>query len=184
MALNATIFDVDNGQQDKSSILIFNLSEILQKYIHNLPLVFFLFGLFGFIGNLVTYLQPELRTNTCCIYSLCGSVVDIVHLLINAFPTFLTVKFNVHIEWAVSSHSCRMFYFLLVCLPNMSINFLVMSMIDRFACTCELTSEITSFEPTESNSEDNQSDHRDQLSGIDLCSAHGLSRMERILLFY
>lgn len=142
MALNSTIFDVHNGQEDKSSILIFNLSAILQNYIHNLPLVFFIFGLFGFIGNLVTYLQPELRTNTCCIYTLCGSVVDIIHLLINAFPSFLSAKFNIHIESAASSHSCRMMYFLFVCLPNMSINFLVMSMIDRFACTCQLTSKL------------------------------------------
>ena len=56
---------------------------------------------------------------------------------------------------------------------------------DRSVCVyLRADIEITSFEPTESDPEDNQSDHRDQLPGIDLCSDHGLSRMERILLFY
>lgn len=122
--------------------LVFTLQQILVNFIYYLPLIFLILGFIGFIGNLFTYLQAELRTNTCCIYTLCGSVVDIIHLLINALPDYLAAKHGIQIPWERSSDSCRMLFFLFVCLPNLSLNFLIMSMIDRYACTCDLTWKI------------------------------------------
>ena len=121
---------------------LFTLQQLLVNFIYYLPLIFFILGFIGFIGNLFTYLQTELRTNTCCIYTLCGSVVDIIHLLNNALPDYLAAKHGIHIPWERSSDSCRMLFFLFVCLPNLSINFLIMSTIDRYACTCDLTWKI------------------------------------------
>ena len=142
MAMNSTSFEVDDVRQAKQGILVLVLSKILIDYLYYLPLFFYILGFLGFIGNLVTYLQPELRTNTCCIYSLCGSVVDIIYLSLNALPDFLYGRFNLLMPWSTSVSSCRMMFFLFACLPNLSLNFLVMSMIDRYACTCELTSKM------------------------------------------
>ncbi|CAF4461076.1 unnamed protein product, partial [Adineta steineri] len=64
-----------------------NLNFISQNILIYLPLIFLIFGLIGFIGNVFTYLQSQLRSNTCCIYSLCGSFIDIINLCINSFPT-------------------------------------------------------------------------------------------------
>ncbi|CAF3965851.1 unnamed protein product, partial [Adineta steineri] len=91
----------------------------------------------GFIGNVFTYLQPQLRSNTCCIYSLCGSFIDIINLCINSFPTFLSAKYGIYIPWYLSSALCKFNIFILVFLPHLSINFLCMAIIDRFAITCD-----------------------------------------------
>ena len=139
MLLNSTITSV---QQDRASLTVYTLETFLTKYVFYLPLTFLVLSFLDFIGNLVTYLQAELRTNTCCIYTLCGSVVDIIHLMIYALADYLARRYGSHIPWQRSSLSCRMLYFLFVCLPNLSINFLVMSMIDRYASTCDLTWKI------------------------------------------
>ena len=136
MLLNNSIL---SGQQSKSSSIVLNLDYFLENYAYYLPLIFLLLGFIGFLGNLLTYLQPELRTNTCCIYSLCGSVVDIIHLFINALPDYLAGKHGIRIPWERSSLSCRILFFQFVYLPNLSMNFSIMSMIDRYACTCDLT---------------------------------------------
>jgi hypothetical protein len=131
----------DDLQESKSISTILELCSILQNFIYYLPSIFLILGFIRFVGNLITYLQPELRSNTCCIYSLRGSIVDIIHLFINALPDYLTTKHGIKIPWETSSHSCRILYFLYTCLPNLSINFLVMSTIDHFACSCSLTSK-------------------------------------------
>ena len=129
----------DQAENLRSMSLMFTLNQLLVNFIYYFPLISLILGFVGFIGNLLTYLQPELRTNTCCIYSLCGSVVDIIHLFINALPDYLSAKHGIHIPWERSSLSCRILFFQFVYLPNLSLNFLVMSMIDRYACTCDLT---------------------------------------------
>ncbi|CAF1093741.1 unnamed protein product [Adineta steineri] len=131
---------VDLMQTSKSLSDTLNL--ISQNILIYLPLVFFIFGLIGFIGNVFTYLQPQLRSNTCCIYSLCGSFIDIINLSINSFPTFLAAKSGINIPWYLSSGLCKFNIFILVFLPHLSINFLCMAIIDRFAITCDHTSSI------------------------------------------
>ncbi|CAF1187620.1 unnamed protein product [Adineta steineri] len=119
-----------------------NLNFISQNILIYLPLIFLIFGLIGFIGNVFTYLQPQLRSNTCCIYSLCGSFIDIINLCINSFPTFLSAKYGIIIPWYLSSALCKFNIFILIFLPHLSINFLCMAIIDRFAITCDHTSSI------------------------------------------
>jgi hypothetical protein len=109
------------------------LNLVTQRFINYLPLIFFIFGLIGFIGNLFTYLQAELRSNTCCIYSLCGSILDIINLSLNLFPFYLYANYGITIPWYTSSFSCKLNLFLLSFLPHLSINFLLMAIIDRFA---------------------------------------------------
>ncbi|CAF1044660.1 unnamed protein product [Adineta steineri] len=131
---------VDLIQTSKS--LSDDLNFISENILIYLPLVFFIFGLIGFIGNVFTYLQPQLRSNTCCIYSLCGSFIDIINLCINSFPTFLAAKYGITIPWFTSSGLCKFNIFILVFLPHLSLNFLCMAIIDRFAITCDHTSSI------------------------------------------
>ncbi|CAF3951105.1 unnamed protein product [Adineta steineri] len=103
----------------------FLLTEILPIII----LICFILGLIGFIGNIFTFLQPNLRWNNCCIYMLCSSIVDIIHLTINILPSYLRDKYSFFgLPWNSSF------------LPQLSINLLLLSIIDGYACTCALTS--------------------------------------------
>ncbi|CAF1093776.1 unnamed protein product [Adineta steineri] len=131
---------VDLIQTSKSLSDTLNL--ISQNILIYLPLIFFIFGFIGFIGNVFTYLQPQLRSNTCCIYLFCGSVIDIINLSINSFPTFLAAKYGIYIPWYLSSALCKFNSFIFVFLPHLSINFLCTAIIDRFAITCDHTSFI------------------------------------------
>ena len=141
MAYNNTTTTTNDVTQS-SRALSDDLNFISQNIFIYFPLVFTIFGLIGFVGNVFTYLQPELRSNTCCIYSLCGSIVDIINLFINLLPNYLIQKYGIYIPWYISPTLCKLGIFLLIFLPNLSINFLLMSTIDRFASTCPLGSKI------------------------------------------
>lgn len=121
---------------------IITLNIISERFVINLPLIFVILGVFGFIGNVLTYLHPELRSNTCCIYLLCGSIVDVIYLLYYLLPAYLNRKFGIYIPWIMLPNLCKLFIFMLGFLPHLSINFLLMSIIDRYACTCQLTSSM------------------------------------------
>ncbi|CAF1078457.1 unnamed protein product [Adineta steineri] len=127
---------VDITQKSKS--LTDDLSFVSQNILVYLPLIFFIFGLLGFIGNIFTYLQPQLCSNTCCIYSLCGSFIDIINLSINLFLNYLSVKYGLNMF--SSSGLCKFSIFLMSFFPYLSISFLCMAIIDRFAITCDHTS--------------------------------------------
>ena len=131
-----------NGVLGESKSIASDLSSVTQNFVVYLPLVFTIFGSIGFIGNLFTYLQPELRSNTCCIYSLCGSIADIINVIINLLPLYLSSIYRIIVPWRMASVPCKLTYFLLVFLPHLPINFLVMATIDRFLCTCSLTSPL------------------------------------------
>ncbi|CAF1073595.1 unnamed protein product [Adineta steineri] len=139
---------IDNNITTKGDItqtsksLSDNLNFISQNILIYLPLIFLIFGLIGFIGNVFTYLQPQLRSNTCCIYSLCGSFIDIIDLCINSFPSYLAWQFGFTLPWSTSSALCKFYIFIVVFLPHLSINFLCTAIIDRFAITCDHTSSI------------------------------------------
>ena len=118
------------------------LSQLAMQLRVYLSLVLCILGIIGFVGNLFTYLQHELRSNTCCIYSLTGSVVDILNLMISLFPNYLSFKYNIMLPWYDSTLMCQLNAFLLVFLPQLSINCLLLAIIDRFAATCDLASPI------------------------------------------
>jgi hypothetical protein len=86
MAYNSMTVTTDVIQASKSIADELNL--VKQRFIIYLPLIFTIFGFIGFIGNVFTYLQPELRSNICCIYPVCDPIVDL-HLL----PPYLGAKF-------------------------------------------------------------------------------------------
>ncbi|CAF4130754.1 unnamed protein product [Rotaria sp. Silwood2] len=140
MIFNNTEHILNMTQLSKSIINDLNL--VTERFVIHLPFIFFIFGLIGFIGNLFTYLHAALRSNTCCIYSLCGSIIDIINLSLNLFARYLSQKYATHISWYSSRVTCKLNIFLLAFLPHLSINFLLMATIDRFACTCKLTSPI------------------------------------------
>jgi hypothetical protein len=121
------------------------LDYVTDRYVNQLALVFLIVGLIGFIGNAFTFLQPTLRWNTICIYSLCGSFVDVLNLFINLFPNYLHItKENLMIVQSTGI-MCKIKAFALVFLPQLSMDLLVLSMIDRYACTCGLTSPMRHF---------------------------------------
>jgi hypothetical protein len=62
------------------------LDQVKIKFVTQLSLIITIFGLIGFIGNAFTILQPTLRYNTFCIYTLCGSLIDILNIVINLLP--------------------------------------------------------------------------------------------------
>jgi len=100
-----------------------SIIDILTPITQNLniypPLISSMIGLLGFLGNLFTYLQPELRSNTCCIYSLFGSIFDIINLSLNLFPKYFNEKYAIAIPWFISSGRCKLGLFLLSFLPGL-----------------------------------------------------------------
>lgn len=118
-----------------------DLAFITQNFVNYLPLVFLVLGVVGFIGNLFTYLQAELRSNTYSVYSICGSFVDVATLCINAFPNYLVFKYGISM-WPIGRFPCKLNLFLLVFLPHLSLNILLASTIDRLASTCSLNSPL------------------------------------------
>jgi hypothetical protein len=110
--------------------------------MNNLSIAFTILGLIGFIGNAFTFLQPTLRSNTCCIYSLCSSVVDIITLFVNLLPNFVARVIGSASAWQTVRAECKCKIFGLVFLPQLSINLLILSLIDRFASTSSLTSRM------------------------------------------
>ncbi|CAF3763260.1 unnamed protein product [Adineta steineri] len=115
---------------------------LITEIVPNIILISFILGLIGFIGNVFTFLQPNLRWNNCCIYMLCSSIVDIIHLTINIFPSYLQKSDSAGLPWKLSFSLCKLNYFLYSFLPQLSINLLLLSIIDQYACTCALTSWI------------------------------------------
>ncbi|CAF1451546.1 unnamed protein product [Adineta ricciae] len=133
--INMTTFTVTN------SIGIIDV--IIAKFVNYLPLLFVILGLIGFVGNVFTYLQRELRSNTCCIYSLCGSIADIIHILLNLFPNYLKLSHGISVPWLRLTYLCPLQMMSLVFFPHLSLNFLLMAVIDRYASTCRLTSRMS-----------------------------------------
>ena len=119
-----------------------DISQLTIQLSIYLPLIFSVLGFIGFLGNVFTYLQPELRSNTCCIYSLAGSIGDILNLLINLVPNFIGAKYNIYVPWSFSTDLCRLSIFILTFFPQLSANCLLLAIIDRFAATCDLASPI------------------------------------------
>ncbi|UJR11629.1 hypothetical protein I4U23_015810 [Adineta vaga] len=139
MASNST---ANNMTVFTTSTLVTILDILLNRFVKHLPLIFIIFGLIGFLGNVLTYLQPELRSNTCCIYLLCGSIVDMMHLFINLLTIYLGGMYGIYIPWTRLPSLCKFQIFIFGFLPHLSINFLLMSIIDRYASTCSFTSSI------------------------------------------
>ncbi|CAF0818085.1 unnamed protein product [Adineta steineri] len=123
-----------------SDSIIVVLGSITNRFVYNLPVVFIILGVIGFIGNAFTFLQPKFRYNACCIYSLLGSFVDVINLLTNLLTTYLRLRYDIGTSWLTVSSLCKVNIFFIGFLPQLSINVLVLSVIDRFACTCSLTS--------------------------------------------
>jgi hypothetical protein len=119
-----------------------SLNLVTHQFVNQLPLILTILGSIGFLGNAFIFLQPTLRRNTFAVFSLCGSLVDILNLFINLFPVYLNSG-NGNLVSAIStSIACKLKLFALVFLPQLSMDLLILSMIDRFACTCSLTSPI------------------------------------------
>ena len=140
MSFNNTTIMMTDSDMTKSISDVLN--QITANFISYLPLIITIFGSIGFIGNAFTYLQPELRSNTCCIYSFSGSIIDFISLWLNLFPLFLSFAYRINIPMWGATIPCKIFGFLLFCLPHLSINCLIMAIIDRFGATCSLTSSM------------------------------------------
>jgi hypothetical protein len=124
------------------SHIIFILHVVKREILVYLPLVFIIFGTIGFIGNAFTFLQPTLRFNTCCIYLLCGSLVDIINLFVNLLNNYIHRTADDILSLITVRYICKLKLFGLAFLPQLSINLLTLSLIDRYACTCSLTSSM------------------------------------------
>lgn len=118
------------------------LLQLLTKFIFNLPFISITLGVIGFVGNAFTFLQPTLRYNTCCIYTLTGSLVDVINLLVNLSINLAGQKYGIKLAWTSISSYCKLYIYFLGFFPQLSINLLVLSVIDRFACTTSLTSSL------------------------------------------
>ncbi|CAF1447063.1 unnamed protein product [Adineta ricciae] len=128
-----------NNTSIQPSNTVFLASTIARRYIIHLPVIFVVLGFIGFLGNTLTYLQKDIRTNPCSIYLFCGSIADITTLLYNMLGNYLAAVHGVYIPWVKLPNLCKFYSYFLGLLPHLSINFLVMAIIDRYASTCTLT---------------------------------------------
>jgi len=134
-------FNINNTGHERLYLRIDILNFISNQLTRYLPIIFTIIGTIGFIGNLFTFLQPKLRKNTFCLYSLFGSICDILNLYINLLPNYI-YKTNNILALISDTASCKWKLFGLILIPQMSLNFLTVSLIDRYSCSCGLTSRI------------------------------------------
>ncbi len=140
MSLNNNTLSVNSTQSVSTIIIVLNL--IQQRFINQLPLIITIFGVIRFIGNTFTFLQPNLRRNPFCIYTLFGSLIDAINLFVNLFPVYIKPLAG-NLVSAISVRClCKLKLFVLVFLPQLSMNFLIMSLIERYASTFGLRSSM------------------------------------------
>ena len=109
MFFNGTIISIHQNERNLPiPIVIYVMQEILCYF----PLIFSFLGFIGFLGNVLTFIQPELRSNSCCIYIFCSSMTDFIHLMINVFPEYLQVRHGYSLPWNQSVHLCKLIFFL------------------------------------------------------------------------
>ncbi|UJR24162.1 hypothetical protein I4U23_027128 [Adineta vaga] len=140
MVSNNQTFSFNDILYPKS--IIDDLSVVQQRFINKLPLIIPILGLIGFIGNLFTFLQPTLRKNSFCIYTLLASFIDIISLGINHLPNYLKTAVDNVESTSLNSLTCKLRFFALLFLPQLSLNLLITSLIDRYACTLSPTSRM------------------------------------------
>jgi hypothetical protein len=138
MSLNNETQSFNTTPSMSTIIVVLDLVE--QRFINQLPLIITLLGLIGFIGNIFTFLQPTLRYNSFCIYTLCGSFIDVLNLFINLFPKYLSPTPRSIVSSISVSLICKLKLFALALFPQLSMNLLIISLIDRYACTYGPTS--------------------------------------------
>lgn len=107
-----------------------------------IPLALIIFGSIGFICNTFTFLQPKLRYNSCCIYLLCGSFSDVINLFVNLLSNYLYVKTDYILSLITVRYVCKLKLFSQVFLPQLSNDFIMLSLIDCFARTCCIKSSM------------------------------------------
>jgi len=140
MSLNIKTLSLNNTSSASTIIAVLNL--IQQRFVNQLPLIIIILGLIGFVGNTFTFLQPALRKNSFCIYTLCGSFVDVLNLMINLLPDYLTSSGGNVVSITSINLLCKLKLFALVFLPQLSMDLLIMSLLDRYACTYGPTSRM------------------------------------------
>jgi hypothetical protein len=131
MALNNETQSLNTTPSSSVSSIILVLDLVQQRFISQLPLILTLLGVIGFIGNTFTFLQPTLRNNSFCIYTLCVSVVDVINL----FANYLNPAAGNLVSIISVSLICKLKLFALEFLPQLSMDLLISSLIDRYACT-------------------------------------------------
>ncbi|CAF1354781.1 unnamed protein product [Rotaria sordida] len=130
----------DDNIDVQSDSIFFLVDSLIHRYFIHIPLIFIIFGIIGFIGNCFTFLQPTFRSNTCCIYSLCSSFVDIITLFVCLLQVYISDIHHIRLQSTSSKILCKFQMFIFVFFPFWSLDFLLLSIIDRYAFTCSLTS--------------------------------------------
>jgi hypothetical protein len=111
------------------------INPIIPKFVVHLPVVWFILGMIGFIGNTLTLLQYRLFSKTYLIYIFCNSIMDIIIVLFNLFLVYFVAIFDVDESWFPVSAIAISIPLLFLVLPHISINFLLMAYIDLFVYT-------------------------------------------------
>jgi hypothetical protein len=140
MSLNNETQNVNNTSSVSTNVVTTNL--VQQGFINQLPLIITILGLIGFVGNTFTFLQPTLRKNSFCVYTLCSSLSDVINILANLMPKFVNSAEKILDVMNSVRVVCKLKLFAVVFLPQLSMNLLIMSLIDRYACTYSPTSRM------------------------------------------
>jgi hypothetical protein len=133
MSLNNETQTLNNTSSVSTITIILDI--VKQPYSTPLSLIMTILGLIGFLGNIFTFLQPALRKNSFCIYTLCGSLSDVVNILVNLIVTYLFASAAYLNVMNSIQFVCKLRSFAYEFLPQLSMNLLIMSLIDRYACT-------------------------------------------------
>ncbi len=140
MSLNNETQTLNNTSSVNTITVFLNLAQ--QKFATQLSLVIIILGLIGFLGNIFTFLQPTLRKNSFCIYTLCGSLSDVINMLANLMPSYVNSAGTILDGMNSVRFLCKLKLFAVVFLPQLSMNLLIMPLIDRYACTYGPTSQM------------------------------------------
>lgn len=125
-----------HGSQDPSEMINF-FHLILPTFILRIPIIWFILGAIGFIGNMIVFLPLKRSSQTSDVYLFISSIIDIITLSINLYLMHFLLLLQIGESKipAVVIVACGMLIFLFF--PHLSINLLLMAYFDGLIRTCK-----------------------------------------------
>ncbi|CAF1405792.1 unnamed protein product [Rotaria sp. Silwood1] len=121
---------------------IIQVSEILLRMDRYMIVILYIIGIIGSILNIITFIQKQIRNNSCSFYFLSVSIVDF--FIMNVFILMeIITTFNKPLSDQIYSTNiwCKFGNYIMFILPCLSSSYIVLASIDRY-CISSLNQTI------------------------------------------
>ncbi|CAF0773953.1 unnamed protein product [Adineta ricciae] len=133
---------MSNATVVSPSIDIVRLVTVILAMDNSMLVALYIIGMIGAILNMITFVQRQIRTNSCSIYFLSTAIIDFWIMNVFLLLEILT-RFNLSLSPLIYKTRiwCKFGNFLLSILPCLSSTYLTLASVDRF-CASSLNSTL------------------------------------------